>query len=215
MPLLAGVSVELHAGEHLFVTGASGAGKTLLLRAISLLDPIDEGEIRWHRERVTHRTIRRFRSRILYLPQRASLLADTVEADLRRPFELKVHAGSAFDRARVLHWLGRLGKAPRFLDQKARDLSGGEVQIVTLVRSLQLDPSVLLLDEPTAALDAGSERRVEELLSAWLDAELGERALLWVSHDRGQLERLASREVVIAEGRLHEPGDRTMAGGEV
>jgi putative ABC transport system ATP-binding protein len=92
-----------------------------------------------------------------------------------------------------VHWLERLGRPPSFLDLEASHLSGGEAQLMALLRALQLDPDVLLLDEPTASLDAATTERVEQLLRRWL-AE-APRACLLVSHDGAQLRRLAGRQL--------------------
>jgi len=84
--------------------------------------------------------------------------------------------------------LSQLGKSVGFLDRRASVLSGGEGQIVGLVRALLLEPEVLLLDEPTAHLDAEATERVEEVVLEWVDA--GDRAALWTSHDRAQVDRV-------------------------
>lgn len=208
--LLRGLSLELAAGERLAVAGPSGAGKTLLLRALALLDPLDEGEVRLRGEAPEPEEIPAFRRRVVYLHQRPALFEGSVEDNLRRPFELAVHRGRRFDRERILGWLRELGRDRDFLAASYRDLSGGEAQLTGLLRALQLDPAVLLLDEPTAALDPETTRRAEELLRHWLEERVGERAWVWVSHDREQARRTASRTLVLEDGTL-EAG--TLEGG--
>ena len=166
--LLADVSLEISAGSTLSVSGPSGAGKTLLLRALAMLDPLQSGRVCWKGHTVRHDAIPPFRAAVIYLHQRAAMLDETVEGSLRRPFTLHVHRHRAFDRSRIVDLLGQLGRDESFLTKCAGDLSGGEIQITALLRALQLEPTVLLLDEPTAALDPHTATAVEELLVRWV-----------------------------------------------
>ncbi len=200
--LIRGVSVAVTAGERVGVLGPSGAGKTVLLRALALLDPLDEGTVRSGGRAVRGEAVPEYRRRVIYLHQRPALLDGSVEENLRYPFTLRVHRDRAFDPSRVEGLLARLGREPGFLAKSARDLSGGESQIVGLIRALQLDPAVLLLDEPTASLDATTARAVETLLDEWLAAEPASRALVWVSHDADQARRMTTRRVYLRAGRL-------------
>jgi putative ABC transport system ATP-binding protein len=200
--LIRGVSLSVSAGDRLGVLGPSGAGKTVLLRALALLDPLDEGSIRSGGSEVRGHAVPDHRRRVTYLHQRPALLDGTVEENLRYPFTLQVHRGRSFDLARVEGLLARLGREPGFLAKNARDLSGGESQLAGLVRALQLDPAVLLLDEPTASLDAATARVVEALLDQWLAAEPSRRAMVWVSHDADQARRMTRRRVFLRAGRL-------------
>jgi putative ABC transport system ATP-binding protein len=125
-----------------------------------------------------------------------------VEDNLRLPFALKAHRGRRFDRERILQLLEGLGRSAAFLDRSSRDLSGGEAQIVALLRAVQLDPALLLLDEPTASLDNVTAQAVEGLLDRWFAAGQGERALVWVSHDLDQARRVTGRCLHMRSGRL-------------
>jgi len=138
--LLDDVSLEVHAAARISVTGPSGAGKTLLLRALAMLDPLDGGQLFWKGRPVVGKDVPRFRRDLLYLHQRSAMLQQTVEAALRRPFLLAVHRQRQFDRGRLVGWLGELGRGESFLRKRTDDLSGGETQIVALLRALQLDP---------------------------------------------------------------------------
>ncbi|HEY0839191.1 MAG TPA: ATP-binding cassette domain-containing protein, partial [Vulgatibacter sp.] len=165
-----------------------------LLRAIAGLDRVDEGRVE-----LDGRTPRQweppaFRARVCYLHQRPALWDASVEANLAAPFALRAHAGKAFDRRRAAALLEDLGKDEAFLDARAKDLSGGESQVVALVRALLVDPRVLLLDEPTASLDRAAAARAEALLLDWIAEDPG-RAFLWTSHDPDQLDRIATRRV--------------------
>jgi putative ABC transport system ATP-binding protein len=202
--LLRGVCLELSAGDRLFVTGPTGAGKTLLLRALALLDPLDEGVILWRGEHISAHAVPSFRRHVAYFHQHASIFEGSVESNLRRPFLLAANRGRAFDLDRVSHYLNVLRRGASFLQQLSRDLSGGERQIVALIRTLQLDPTVLLLDEPTASLDGASSRIVENLILGWLDDATTERALIWVSHNQDQARRMASRTLAMQAGSVKQ-----------
>jgi putative ABC transport system ATP-binding protein len=204
--LIRGVSVSVGFGERLGVLGPSGSGKTVLLRAIGLLDPLDEGSIRWDGRIVRGEAVPDYRKLVVYLHQRPALLDGTVEDNLRYPFTLRVHRDRAFDPDRVVGMLARLGRDRGFLAKNGRDLSGGESQLLGLIRALQLDPAVLLLDEPTASLDPATARAVEELLNNWLADQPDARALVWVSHDADQARRMTGRRVYLRAGRLEREG---------
>ena len=147
-----------------------------------------------------------FRRHVMYVHQRPALREGTVEENLRIPFTLQGHRQRQFDTARIEALLAGLGRDRLFLAKQQRDLSGGEAQLTGLLRGLQLDPQVLLLDEPTAALDRQATAAVEKLVAGWLDEDPGGRATVWVSHDPEQSRRVARRLLHIADGRLRAEG---------
>jgi putative ABC transport system ATP-binding protein len=200
--LIRDIRIEVRPGDRLGVLGPSGAGKTVLLRAIALLDPLDEGSIRWEGRVVRGEAVPGYRKQVMYLHQRPALLDGTVEDNLRHPFTLAAHSDRAFDPDRVEDCLSRLGRDRAFLAKSSRDLSGGEAQLVGLVRALQLDPAVLLLDEPTASLDPATTAAVEGVLNEWLTVGPDGRALVWVSHDAEQAWRMTARRVHLRAGRM-------------
>jgi putative ABC transport system ATP-binding protein len=193
--LLRGVCVEVRPGDRLALIGPTGSGKTVLLRALAYLDPHDEGSIEWEGRPLREEAIPPFRREVIYLHQRPALFEGTVEDNLRHPFTLKAHRGKRFDRARVAGILGNLKRDETFLEKSSRDLSGGEAQIVALVRSLQLDPTILLLDEPTASLDRATAEAAEELLDRWQREGSRERGFIWVGHDLEQSTRMSGRKL--------------------
>jgi putative ABC transport system ATP-binding protein len=200
--LLRGISLSIQAGERLAIVGATGSGKTLLLRSLALLDPIDGGEVLWKGTSIEASDIPRYRSQVTYLHQHPALLGDTVEACLRHPFFLRTHQGAAYERDQAVALLQSLGRNSDFLSKACRDLSGGERQLTALIRAMLLAPAVLLLDEPTAALDAASVESVETLVNEWLTESADARAIVWVTHDAQQVRRTSDHVVTMQSGQL-------------
>lgn len=187
------------------MTGPSGSGKSLLLRTLAGLDPIESGDVVYRGLRQGDWRMPDYRSELAYLAQRPALFAGTVHDNLLRPFSLGVHRARRFDPARALSLLQALGKNEGFLSLEAASLSGGEAQVLALTRVLLLAPRVLLLDEATASLDFPATRLAENVIARWLGEEAS-RACVWVSHDRAQLSRVAAREVA-----LHAPPEGDLA----
>lgn len=174
------VSFTLAAGECLVVTGPSGAGKTVLLRAIADLDP-SEGAVSLDGVDRAAIPAPQWRSQVTYLAAEPGWWADTVA-------EHVPNWPQAAPLAESLLLPAGIGGAP------VAQLSTGERQRLALVRALVRRPRVLLLDEPTSALDAAARAAVESCLSA----RTGEgTALVWVTHDPAQAGRVATRRLDI------------------
>jgi putative ABC transport system ATP-binding protein len=216
--LLDDISCALAAGQRVALTGANGSGKSLLLRSLVFLDAVDQGQVLFNNRPVTCDWIREFRTHVMYVPQRCVLLAASVRENLLRALQLSVHAQPTAGEAEASgavatadsfdcdQAIAELGFSPELLDRDAKLLSGGELQVINLLRALQLNPQVLLLDEPTAAMDAATTQRVEEWLHVWLRAN-PLRAWIWVSHDPLQTCRIA--DTVWRMDRGHLITDRT------
>ncbi|MFM0050187.1 ABC transporter ATP-binding protein [Caballeronia grimmiae] len=201
--LLHPTDFTLDAGQRVSITGPSGSGKSVFLRALALLDPCDEGFITWRGERIARTGIPTYRRHVAYIAQRPAMLDGSVEDNLRYPFTLKAYRDVRFDRDAAARLAHAAGRDADFLDKPASELSGGEAQIAAFVRVLQLAPDVLLLDEPTASLDPASARAIEALVRDWFDG--GARACVWVSHDMEQARRVATRHLTMTAGVLTDP----------
>lgn len=202
--LLSEVSLQVRGAERWAITGPTGAGKTLFLRALSLLDEIDAGEILWNGKSISNQDVPAFRRSVIYLHQRPVLFEGTVEQNLQLPFSLASARNQKYDGRRILDLLKTLERDESFLKKQTDDLSGGESQITALLRAVQLDPNLLLLDEPTAALDAASTHAIEALVDRWMSEPNQSRATLWVSHDPGQIERIADRKLILEQGKVKD-----------
>ncbi len=180
------VSFDLAGGDCVCVSGPSGAGKSLLLRALADLDP-HEGRISLDGMPCTDLAPSTWRRRVGLLPPESAWWDDHVG----------VHF-SAVDEG----LLAALGLAPEVMNWSVARLSSGERQRLSLVRLLCNNPDVLLLDEPTANLDPQNVDRVEALVAGVQKDR--STAVLWVSHDPAQIDRIASRELKLRDGRMTE-----------
>ena len=191
------ISFELFAGDRLAVVGPSGAGKSLLLRTLAGLDPIQSGEIGFQGTSLSNLSMPEFRAQVMYLHQKPALLEGTVESNLQQIYQLGVHHNKTYDRSKILDYLSILGRSEKFLERSIEQLSGGEQQIVVCLRSLQLSPQILLLDEPTASLDSNATKQLETLIAQWQKSD-PPKACIWTSHDPAQIERVTTRKLTLS-----------------
>ncbi len=195
---LCGIDVEVERGEFICVVGPSGCGKTTLLRIVAGLEPATSGTILLDGKRVDGPDRNRG-----FVFQNDSLLPwRTVLANALIGPEVAGRVG-AKERQRTLELLNLVGLGG-FEHYYPRQLSGGMRQRVNLARALAIDPDVLLMDEPFAALDAQTREIMQsELLRIW---EQGRKTVLFVTHQIDEAVFLADRVLVLARrpGRLQE-----------
>ena len=184
------IDLDIAAGECVGLRGASGSGKSLLLRAIADLDP-HQGEARLDTRACAAMPAPQWRRQVALVMAEGQWWAETVGE----------HFADGCDPA----WLERLGLPAAALDWQVARCSTGERQRLALLRTLMRQPVALLLDEPTGNLDEDSTARVEALLDD--NRRAHDAALLWVSHDPRQAARVAQRRFVLEEGRLVEEGE--------
>ncbi|WP_245160283.1 ABC transporter ATP-binding protein [Blastococcus sp. CT_GayMR20] len=198
--VLRGVSLQVPPGSRVALVGPSGAGKSTILALIEGFYPLDGGAVRWAGTDVRELPRAALRARLGYVEQEAPVLAGTVRDNLllTRPDATDPELWAVLADVGLTDVVRR---SPRGLDVLVGDegvlLSGGERQRLAIARSLLARPELLLLDEPTASLDA----RNEQLLRDTLAAASADRALLVVAHRLSTV--LDSDEIVVLDqGRV-------------
>jgi len=207
--LTSGASGILLSGQVTVLTGASGSGKSVLLRVLAGLLPMSSGTVRLRdddKPSNTYGDIHKtapvlWRKQVALLAQHPQLLDGSVLENLQMPYQLHAYQSQTFDTDWHIAQLKHLDRSADFLQQDAKHLSGGERQLVNTLRLLQLSPKVLLLDEPTAALDMDTSAQLVNLLINWLHAD-AQRTLLWVTHDTKDIMPLANRHWHMQTGVL-------------
>ncbi|AIQ35225.1 MULTISPECIES: ABC transporter ATP-binding protein [unclassified Paenibacillus] len=197
--LFSDISAEITESDRIALIGASGQGKSTLLRIMALLDAPDEGDMLVNGTSFKSMDSRLWRMKVGFVAQQAVMLPGSMEDNLRtvsklhdRPYDLKL----------VQRLLEQLGLDQLDLSKKAADCSGGEKQRISLIRSLLLRPNVLLLDEITASLDIDSTQRVEDLLVQWHKEE--GTSMIWVTHDLKQASRISTTTWFMGNGKLEQ-----------
>jgi tungstate transport system ATP-binding protein len=196
-------ALDVRRGEVLVAIGPNGAGKSTLTRVLGLLETPVAGVVRFGGAPVSPQAVLTLRRRTAAAFQEP-LLADTTVFD-------NVAMGLRFRGApraaigpRVTRWLERLGLAA-LGSRQARTLSGGEAQRTSLARALAVDPELLLLDEPFAALDQPTREALIADLAAILRQDRTTTVL--VTHERAEALALGDRIAVLIGGRLAQVGD--------
>ena len=203
---LDGLSLSIPPGTRVGLLGANGSGKSTLLRLLDGLYFPDSGSVRFQGEPLTE--ARFADDEFAYgFRRRVGMVFQNPDVQLFNP--------TVFDEVAFgplqLRWPGRRGPRPRdgrslerlrlahLKDRVPQRLSGGEKKRVALASVLVMDPEVLLLDEPTDALDPRSQSQLIDLLIGWAD---GSKSVITATHDLGILEEIADRCFVLDRGRL-------------
>ena len=195
-------SLDIQRGETLAVVGPNGAGKSTLLLALARLLKPERGEIIFDGRSLMQVDDLEYRRKISFVFQDPLLLDMTVEQNVALGLRFRGTPKKEI-QARVEKWVKGLG-IESLSKRRAGQLSGGEAQRVSLARAFVLEPELLLLDEPFAALDPPTRAKLLEDLSALLAKD--HRAAVFVTHNLNEAAKLSHRIAVIVSGILRQVG---------
>ena len=179
------IDIQINSGECVAVSGASGSGKSLLLRAIADLDE-HTGDVSLDDVSMNDVDAPEWRQKVALLPAESQWWFDT----------LGEHFSKIDDQL-----IKKLGFPENVMSWSVSRLSSGEKQRLALLRLLLNKPDVLLLDEPTANLDKNNTLLFEKVVEDYIKQHSA--CVVWVSHDAHQLERVSSMQYKIENGQLH------------
>ena len=199
------ISLEVKRGEVISIIGGSGTGKSTFLRMINLLERPTAGKIIFADENIaaTGYNLSLVRQKIGMIFQSFNLFAGmtVIENAIAAPIELKgISAQEAYDKAKKLfEMVGLVDKMFNYPEE----LSGGQAQRAAIVRSLMMEPEILLLDEPTSALDP---TMVGEVLAVIRMLAKQDLTMLIVTHEMNFAREVADRVLFFADGEIYEQG---------
>ncbi|WP_341910764.1 ATP-binding cassette domain-containing protein [Ferrovibrio terrae] len=195
--LVSHITLSFEAGAPTLVLGPNGAGKSLLLRLCHGLIQPTQGQVIWQGTAAQNPQSLRFDQAMVF--QKPVLLRRSVLANIEFPLKLRGLDATA-RRSKAMAVLERVGLAA-LAERPARVLSGGEQQRLALARAWALEPQILFLDEPSAALDPGATRQVEGIIASI--AATGTKIVM-TTHDLGQARRLAGDVIFLHRGGVTE-----------
>jgi tungstate transport system ATP-binding protein len=195
-------SLSIQRGETLTVVGPNGAGKSTLLLALARLLKPSRGDIVYEGKSLKQWDELEYRRKISFVFQSPLLMDMTVEQNVALGMKFR---GTPKEETheRVGKWMRQLG-VESLAKRRAGQLSGGEAQRVSLARAFVLEPELLLLDEPFAALDPPTHAKLLDDLSGLLKED--HRTAVFVTHNLREATRLSHRIAVIAGGMLRQVG---------
>jgi len=194
--------LEIRRGETLTIVGPNGAGKSTLLLALARLLKPSHGDILYEGKSLKQWNELEYRRRISIVFQSPLLIDMTVEQNVALGLKFRGMAKEE-TRERAGKWMKQLG-VESLAKRRAGQVSGGEAQRVSLARAFVLEPELLLLDEPFAALDPPTHAKLLDDLSLILQQD--HRTAVFVTHNLSEAAKISHRIAVIVGGMLRQVG---------
>ena len=193
--ILKKISFQIKSRDRVVIIGASGSGKTSLLRLLNRLVEATTGTLFFDGQSYTNIPVFNLRKQVVLVPQEPKLLGMTVKETLAYPLSLQQLPQSEI-KACITTYCEQLHLPESWYDKTELQLSLGQRQLVTITRGLMMQPKVLLLDEPTSALDIGIATRVIDVLKAQ------GITVLMVNHQLDLAEKFCDRVFYLQQGEL-------------
>ncbi|KAI0082792.1 P-loop containing nucleoside triphosphate hydrolase protein [Panus rudis PR-1116 ss-1] len=212
-PIFSNATFTVREGDVLVLQGKSGSGKSTLLKCLAHLN-LYEGQILFRGKQPKEYGIPNYRTRVLYNPQRPSLLPGTPRDFLNTVSTFAAHKPkkhespdiAGLDKDEPISVARSWGIEEELWDRNWTNLSGGEAQRIALAIAVGMrSAEILLLDEPTSALDAQTSANVEKYLTDTVRSPDGRlKAVVWITHSEEQGRRVGTRFLRIANGTVKE-----------
>ena len=204
--VLRGINLTVHSGECLVILGPSGSGKSTLLRCVNRLEEPTSGAILFHGTPITEKNIQKTRQRIGMVFQHFNLINNLTVMDnlILAPVKLGLlDPDTATQKAtRLLSHIGLTTKKHAY----PASLSGGQKQRIAIIRTMMMDPEIILMDEPTSALDPES---IGDVLTLIRELAREGLTLLLVTHEINFARSLATRVIFLDQGKIIEDASPT------
>lgn len=196
--ILNNINLKIDKGDFLSVIGSSGSGKSTLLRLLGNLITESSGEILFKCKNYKDYDSTYLRQTVHYSHQNPYLFGETVKDNLIFPFEMR---NKDVDYEKIVDYLNKFNLNESFLDKNIKKLSGGEIQRIAFIRSLLIEPKVILLDEISSALDEVNKKNLSNVLK-----ELNEKGLtiISISHDLNQAYSDGNKLIKLHRGEIIE-----------
>lgn len=198
--VLKDISLEINRNDLVIINGESGSGKSTFLKLFNRFSDSIEGEILFHDRGLNEYGIERIRSSVIYLPQLPFMIDGTVEDNLSFPFSFHAHKEQEFNPRKAGEWFDYFQLDIPF-DQDALKLSIGQKQRIALIRSMLLEPEVLLLDEPGSALDSNNKKLIEKKIESLINSS--EVTVIMATHSDVSFSDTEVRFFGLEDGRLN------------
>ena len=204
--VLRDIDFTVHAGDVTSIIGASGSGKSTLLRCINLLETPTGGEILFHGDSITGKSVKAssYRAKVGMVYQSFNLFNNMTVLEncmIGQVKVLKKNKDTAKENA--MKYLDQVGMTP-YINAKPRQISGGQKQRVAIARALAMEPEILLFDEPTSALDP---EMVGEVLEVMQSLASDGMTKMVVTHEMAYARDVSNHVVFMSEGVICEEGD--------
>mgnify|MGYP001550534806 CR=1 FL=1 len=202
-PVLDGISLNIHQGDRVGITGSSGAGKSTLGFVLTVTLRPDKGTVLfeginfWTANRSVRKALSKKLQMVYQHPESAFDPRWTIRQSLAEPFRF---IGTRPDEKQLISRLAAVELDAEILNRRPDQLSGGELQRIAIARVMILEPKVVVLDEPTAMLDVLTQAKIMHLLETF--QEKTNTAYVLISHDPEMVDRFCNKKFRLNCGQL-------------
>ena len=203
--VLKGINLEVDRGEVVCIIGASGSGKSTMLRCINLLETPSSGQILYHGKDISSHdmNLSQYRAKVGMVFQSFNLFNNMTALNNCITGQVSVLKRSREEaEATAMKYLERVGMAP-YINARPSQLSGGQKQRVAIARALAMEPEALLFDEPTSALDPQMVGEVLDVMRSLADDGL---TMIVVTHEMAFARDVSTNVVFMSGGVIYEEG---------